>query len=94
VKWKFGLATVILLAIMATFQLGLDVYSMQETILILLLVAAAVFVVLVFLITFVLFEEGARCGFVWLRTRISRTMSSSDSNIGSLETMDRPRPLK
>jgi hypothetical protein len=67
---------------------------MQETVLILLVVAAAVFVALVFLIAFVLFEEGARSGFVQLKARISRMKSSRNRSVGRPEAMGHPRPLK
>lgn len=94
VNWKLGLAIVFTLVLIATLQHGLDVYSMQETLLVLLLVAAAVFVALLSLVTFVLFEEGARSGLVWLKGRIARITRMSARHISPRETMDQPRPLK
>jgi hypothetical protein len=94
VNRKFGLAIVIVLALIATLQRRLDLYSMQETLLILLLVAAAVFVALLSLIAFVLFEEGARSGLGWLKSKFSRITSLSHRNIGPQESINDPRPLK
>lgn len=94
VNWKVVLAIVLTLAVTATLLLGLDAYSMQETVLVLLLVAAAVLAAFLSLVTFVLFEEGARSGFVWLKARISRMASSSGPHVSSPEAMQHPRPLK
>lgn len=94
VNWKFGLAIVLTLALTATLLLGLNLYSLQETVLVLLLVAAGVILVFLFLVTFVLFGEGVRLGFLWLKGRIARIVGMSESHIGPREAIEHSRPLK
>lgn len=69
----------------------MDAYSVQETILVLLVVAAGVIVVLLCLVTFVLFGEGVRLGFIWLQARVARITSTNGRNIDPREAVDHPR---
>jgi hypothetical protein len=66
IKWKMGLAILVAISITAV-QLGLKMYSLEESILVLLFVAAAVVAVLLLLIAFVLLQEGVRRGSLWLK---------------------------
>jgi hypothetical protein len=72
-----GLAVVFAISVTA-MQLGLKMYSVEESILVLLFVAAAVVTVLFLLIAFVLLQEGVRRGLLWLKARFVPTMALSD----------------
>lgn len=91
---KLGIAIVLTLALIATLQLGLNAYSIQETVLVLVVVGTGVIVVFLFLVAFVLFGEGVRLGFLWLKARVARITSIGGRNLGPREAMDHPRPLK
>lgn len=77
IKWKMGLAILVAISITAV-QLGLKMYSVEESILVLLFVAAALVAVLLLLIAFVLLQEGVRRGLLWLKARFVPTMALSD----------------
>jgi hypothetical protein len=77
IKWKMGLAILVAISITAV-QLGLKVYSVEESILVLLFVAAALVAVLLLLIAFVLLQEGVRRGLLWLKARVVPIISFND----------------
>lgn len=93
-NWKLGLAIVASLALIAAFQGRFDIYFMEETVVVLLVIAAAVLVVFLLLVALVLFREGVRLGFFWLKTRIVGITSPSDRHIGTEATVGELRPLK
>ena len=77
IKWKMGLAILVAISITAV-QLGLKMYSVEESILVLLFVAAALVAVLLLLIAFVLLQEGVRRGLLWLKARFVPIIGLSD----------------
>ena len=93
-KGKLVLSILVTLALAATVSRGFGAYSVQETLLVMLCVAALVVVVFLFLVVFVLFREGARLGFAWLKARFAQTTSIGDSSIVVGEAQSHPRPLK
>jgi hypothetical protein len=94
VNLALGLGIVRSFACPATLVFGLDAYSLQEAILVLLLVAFGVIVVLLILVALVLFREGVRLGLAWLKARVAHTTSMSGHRIGSGEPIGEPRLLK
>lgn len=79
IRWKSGLAILFAISITAV-QFGLKMYSVEESILVLLFVAAAVVAVFLLLIAFVLVREGVRRGLLWLKARLVPIIDLSDRN--------------
>jgi hypothetical protein len=77
IRWKLGLAILIAISITAV-QFGLKMYSVEESILVLLFVAAAVVTALLLLIAFVLLQEGVRRGLLWVKARAVPIIGISD----------------
>jgi hypothetical protein len=69
VSWKHGLAILVGLAFLATILQGMNAYSVQLTLLSLLVVIASAIIGMLSLVVFVLFQEGVRLSIHWLTNR-------------------------
>ncbi|SRR6266436_2017876 len=71
--WQAAVAVVLALVLLAAWALGKMVYFMaQEAIVVMLLIAILVAVSLLFLVAFILFQEGIRRAILWTTTGIGR----------------------
>jgi hypothetical protein len=71
--WQAAVATALALLLLATWVLGKVVYFMaQEAIVVMLVIAILVAAIFLFLVAFVLFQEGIRRAILWTTTGIGR----------------------
>jgi hypothetical protein len=93
-NWRLRFAVVASLALIAALRGRLDIYFLEETVVVLLVIAGLVLVVLLLLVALVLFREGARSGILWLKTRIVGVTSTSGRHIATAASGADLRPLK
>jgi len=97
VTWKHGLAGVAGVAVIAIILQGVNIYSVQVTLLTLFVVIASAIIGMLSLVVFVLFQEGIRLGFLWLTKRPNgRTKVAPSIQLGdrSREALSHPRLLE
>ena len=70
IRWKIGLAILFALAISLVVWLTVNTYLVEESVVILGVVAAMVIAALLLLIAFVLLQQGVRLGMLWLKARL------------------------
>jgi hypothetical protein len=71
--WRMGVAAVLAVLLLAALAFGKMVYFMvQEALVVMLLIAITVVVLWLFLVAFVLFQEGIRRAVLWVKTGIAQ----------------------
>lgn len=70
----------------------LCVYLAEETIIVVVILAVMLFIALLFVIALVLFAEGVRFGFLWLRANVMQIVGTSRGQLAHRETVDNLPP--
>ena len=88
--WKIEAILPALVSITPTNRLSL--YLAEEAFIVLVVVAAMLMVALLLAIGFVLFSEGARFGFLWLRVKVARIAGMGHDQLAHREAVANPSP--
>jgi len=88
--WKIEAILPALVSITPTIRLCL--YLAEEAFIVLIVVAAMLMVALLLAISFVLFSEGARFGFLWLKAKAARIAGMGHDQLAHREAAANPSP--
>jgi hypothetical protein len=84
--WRMGVAALLAVLLLAALAFGKMVYFMvQEALVVMLLIAITVVALWLFLVAFVLFQEGIRRAVLWTKNGIVRLALLSQRRVGSSE---------
>ena len=86
--WK--IEAILLALVSSTSTKRLTLYLAEEAFIVLVVVAAMLMVALLLAIGFVLFSEGARFGFLWLKAKVARIGGMGRDQLAHREAVANP----
>ena len=89
ISW-IGARILVAALLLGAWQFALKLYLLQEILVVLLLVALSMMGLLVFVVAFVLFQEGVRCAILWGKTGVGRLARLSHRHVNPPESIVHP----
>jgi hypothetical protein len=91
--WRTGVAVMLALQILAALVPGKKVYMLQEILVVMILTAITVAAIWLFLVAFVLFQEGIRRAVLWIKSGIAQLALLSHRRVSPSDRIV-PPPLQ